>query len=598
MSPPRRIAAIVVPRLAAEIARRDRDPSDPILKRPLAIVLGEGDGASEPPPHDTSHDAASLVSAVDDEAERLGVRPGMHVSEAMARSASISFALLTPRTILGALAAIAEVALSFGTMTEIDAPFDADRRPDEGAVLASLDRGALLVLDTVWVDVTGVAHLFGGEEALQRAMVEAITQLGFRVSVAIAEGPFLAQALARSAPRRPAARAIVPNGEARSAIAGLPVSALGLGPEATAFFTRLGVRAIGDMMKIDRAQLMARLSAFLPSARAEQEIFDWLEGRDPRPLVPYEPAPEIEETIGFDDGVEAAEQLVFAVRSLVSRLSARLTGRRQACNRIDIALRYDRSIFALRTSTARDGSPSLAPLLGLSIDLPAPLCHTDDLFRAIKAKVESLELLAPVVHLAIKLTRIANAPRVQLDLSRGVSVDPDALPALLSELSAEIGADRVGVLQIEDDHRPEHRSRLVGIVEAATRRAPRRAREQRAPTPPDRSGRASEASEAGEPVRLLPEPVPIATGAGGGGLSALWRGEGLTIDRQTYVVEEVRFDRRLDTIAWWTTNAASRDYLRVTLREAGRPGEPRATAFAWIFLDRRTGELFLQGFWE
>ena len=35
------------------------------------------------------------------------------------------------------------------------------------------------------------------------------------------------------------------------------------------------------------------------------------------------------EAIGFDDGVEAAEQLVFAVRSLVSRLSARLTGRRQ-----------------------------------------------------------------------------------------------------------------------------------------------------------------------------------------------------------------------------------------------------------------------------
>ncbi len=60
----------------------------------------------------------------------------------------------------------------------------------------------------------------------------------------------------------------------------------------------------------------------------------------------------------------------------------------------------------------------------------------------------------------------------------------------------------------------------------------------------------------------------------------------------------MQFDRRLDTIAWWTTSAASRDYLRVTLREAGRPSEPRATALAWIFLDRKTGELFLQGFWE
>ena len=59
-----------------------------------------------------------------------------------------------------------------------------------------------------------------------------------------------------------------------------------------------------------------------------------------------------------------------------------------------------------------------------------------------------------------------------------------------------------------------------------------------------------------------------------------------------FVVDTIRFDRRLDGVAWWSSCAASRDYLRVTLiAEAGGPRSRGCAADAWVYVDRRTGEV-------
>ena len=61
--------------------------------------------------------------------------------------------------------------------------------------------------------------------------------------------------------------------------------------------------------------------------------------------------------------------------------------------------------------------------------------------------------------------------------------------------------------------------------------------------------------------------------------------------------------------AWWTKGVVHRDYLRVTLAEV-RDSFKRGSLFgsvestgdgsaeAWVFVDRRTGETFLHGWWE
>ncbi|MBK6518923.1 MAG: DNA polymerase Y family protein [Polyangiaceae bacterium] len=555
LSPPRRVAAVVLPRLATELVRaRGGEPLGP-----LAVVLSSASMEES--------SAAAIVDAVDERAAALGVRPGMRVSEAMARSAEVTFATLAHEELDAALGAVAEVAMSFGAVVEIDA---ASR-------------------DTIWVDVTGVAHLFGGEHSLREAMVERVAALGLCVEVAVSEGPFFAQALARYGRLHPEAPRVVPAGEVRRALGRLPVAALGLGAEGVAFFERLGVRDLAGLARIDRAQLASRLAGLIPPARAAsprdaKEVLGWLDGIDARPLVPYEPPSVLVEQVSFEDGVEAAPQLLFAVRGLASRLSARLTGRRQATNRVEVILGYDRSIFTLRSREARPGEPALSPSRVMGFELPAPLSHTDDIFRAVKAKVEVTELAAPVVRLEIRLSRVVRAPEIQLDLSRDVSVSPDALPALLSELSAELGEGCVGVLSSVDDHRPERRTALIGVHEAAADRRRRAQGSLFEPAP----------LSASEPARLLPEPAWVGSALEGERrVPALHPGQIVLVGGEGYVVQRVEFDRRLTGVGWWTDGVASRDYLRVTLSSSHT-----SSAEAWVYADRRTGEVFLQGWWE
>jgi protein ImuB len=338
-----------------------------------------------------------------------------------------------------------------------------------------------------------------------------------------------------------------------------------------------------DLARLDRSQLTARLEAFFSTADAGpgsvREVIDWLDGKDTRPLVPFVAPQVLVEELSFEDGVETAPQLVFALRHAVSKLSARLTGRRQATNRIDLEIVYDRTIFRLRTENI-----AAEHCVSLWVDLPAPLSHTDDLFRAIKAKIERLELAAPAVRIVLRLSRVVRAHEVQLDLSRDVSVSPDALPALLSELSAEIGVERVGVLSVVDDHRPERRTQLTGMSGASMR--------QSLSVTESLFNRL----DPGEPTRLLPEPALLFHRGGG----RLEPGAIVFVGRQAFVVKRVVFDRRLDGAMWWSSSPCSRDYLRVTLSHADGASSAASApaADAWIYVDRASGETMLQGWWE
>ncbi len=176
-------------------------------------------------------------------------------------------------------------------------------------------------------------------------------------------------------------------------------------------------------------------------------------------------------------------------------------------------------------------------------------------------------------------SRIARARRVQLDLSRDRSADPDSLPALLAELSAEIGQERVGILEIADAHRPEARSRLVPASgEAAMTRASAAARAARR----GGSGRGGAGGGADapalEPARLLAQPIP---------LGRVGRGAIVAVDRHLYAIERLSFVMRIDAVEWWTPTPASRDYARawprLGLSVAARP--PRRASASCALLE-------------
>ena len=142
---------------------------------------------------------------------------------------------------------------------------------------------------------------------------------------------------------------------------------------------------------------------------------------------------------------------------MVSRLSARLEGRGLAAQIIELDAPYDRSIAKLR-HVERPG-------LSFRIELPSPLAHKNDLFRVLKSKLEHSVLQAPVTGLSVTARSLTHAPKMQLCLGTdsALQTDPRAMAILLAELSAEIGPENVGVIELSPVHRPEARTRLVPL---------------------------------------------------------------------------------------------------------------------------------------
>lgn len=579
---PRRIVAVVLPQLGCELLRQRKS-----VDGPLAVLFGgqtERDGAS-------SDKATAALDLVDDIAFRYGARPGQRVAEAQAMLAELVIERVTFAEVDAALGRVAEVCLGLGTTAAIrlrpEQEDDDRRRGPSGDA----------PFDTVWLDITGAAHLVGGEEALIDELGERVRALGHKAQIAIAQGPRIARALARyahspalSSPflqtrKTPTLSVIAKDGA--SVLGPLPIGALPLDADRLSFFGRLGVFSVEALSKLPRAELAPRLG---PMAA---EVLELCAGRDTLPLVPYAAPRVLVEEMSFDDPVASVEPLFFVLRAMTSRIAARLSARGESCLALEMRLPLDRSILRIQ-------APDREPLLSLLIELPAALSDASDLHRALRAKLERVELYAPATGLRLEVSQIVATKQVQLDLSRDKTARPDALPTLLAELSAEIGADRVGVLQVLSAHKPEERSRLVPVSDLDGKKRGRDFVEDEEEdfSPPVQFEDGNDALLP-EPTRLFPKPLPI---------GKLTKGAVVAVDNRLYVIEKLTFVMRLDGVSWWEREPASRDYGLAWLvsgattskktppPQVGEEAATRAAGLAWVFVDRTTGEGYLQGF--
>ncbi len=567
----RRIAAVTLPALLCELAlpavrvpvltakrSRKRAARDPGVEAPpFAVVLVEGGSCALPSmdptqPHRRAQPGASSASAssagptnreedddhtlkptarlaaVSDGARRFGVCEGQSIAEARALVANLAVRAVSRAEVLQALGRVAEVALGFGATVAIEAP------------------------DTVWVDVAGSAHLAGGEPALAIELASRVRALGHRVRVAISGGPRLAQAFARWG-TRDATPLVVPPARTAALLARLPVVALPVDSERASWLVRLGVTTVGELRAIPRASAASRLGD------GAGTVLDLCEGRDDEPLAPHTPPAVLVEEASWDEPLDGREPLLFVLRGLASRLSARLAGRGEAAQELDLVIQCDRSIAELR------GAPDT---LRLHFDLATPLWREEEIRRVVASRLDRTKLAAPSLGLRLEAPSITSAVARQLELSRvsgGVlagSKGLEGLPVLLAELASDIGKERVGKLAVVDSHRPELCSVLVPALE--TKRAPRKA-----------SGMTI-APRA--PLRILPSPVPVD--------APLCEGAMLGIDRRLYSIKRVAFERRLDNVEWWT-HPVARDYLRLWLESAEGGLEVLA------YVDRHSGKRFV-----
>lgn len=520
-----RVLALALPDLACELAALARESALGVagaltLQAPLAVVVAG---------RDEIVNEASRLGAVTARARRCGVFPGQRVAEARTLVADLDVRRVDPTELDAALGRIAEMAIAFGPVVSFESP------------------------DTVWVDVTGTAHLVGGEEALVSQLCERVRSLGHRVRGAIASGPSVAQALARYSP---VPQTVVPLGNDVQAFGPLPVRALPLDDDALAWLLRLGVVTVADLGRLPRGPLTNRLGPL--AAR----VVPLLSGEDSFALSPYHPPSALSETIEWADApIEGNEPLLFALRGLLARLGARLEGRGEATRAVVITLRLDREVNGERE-------------LQLSVPLAAPLAHAADLMRTLRPKLEALSCPAPLCALTVDASELARAPRPQLALD-GRTQAPEDIGVVLAELSTELGEARVGVLAPSNSHLPEECTRLVApsLAEAPSKAGPAAALllwgdETRGVEPP---------------TRLLPKPAPVRGKLVEGGM--------VSINDTPFRVQHLEPLERLENVNWWTDASTSRDYARAWL--VGSQGG----AEAWLMRDRRKGGLYVHGWY-
>lgn len=511
------------------------------------------------------------VLAVNRAAEDAGLRPGQSLADARALYPKLLTAPADAGADLRALASLAAWCRRFSPWT---APIPAD---ESGAVPAG-EAG-------LWLEVTGCAHLLGGEAALVAAARRGLERAGFEARAGLAGTPGAALGLARfAATARDAGGAIATPGSEAAALALLPVAALRLGPDIRDGLEALGLRRVGELYPLMDGPKRAALGRRFPPLLLSR--LDAALGRRFEPISPSRERPRFATRLTLPEPSRAEAVITHACRRLVDELAALLAQHGLGARR-----------FVFTAFDAAGGSQQAA------VETARPLAAVKPLMGLFALKLGTIDAGRGIDGFCLEAFATAPLPLSQgrLDPDPGPrppeemiedTIDNGGIPGadlapLIDRLHGRFGRRRVGRIALRPNHLPERAQALAG-ADASGPPAHGLGPAVPGPRPPAR------------PLRLFPRPEPIDAMAevpDGPPVWLRWRGRRHTVAAAAGP-ERIALD-------WWTLpgwqanpaeprqpptlGAAIRDYYRVET-EAGlrlwvyRAGLHRTDAPARWFL--------------
>lgn len=285
--------------------------------------------------------------------------------------------------------------------------------------------------DGIFIDITGCAHLFGGERALLDGLLSKLRLFGLEVSGALADTAGAAWALARSG----LSGEIAPPRETANMLNSLPVDGLRLGTETTETLHRLGLKTIGALYGLPRASLAARFG------RETVRRLDQALGAEHEPL-PFEP-----ERTAHQAMMRLAEPIftVCAVEAclvrLLEQLCPRLEKHQIGIRRLELkVIRVDNTEGRLGVGTA---TPNRSP---------------KDLFRLFADKIEKIDAGFGIERLVLEAAVTEPLTAAQEVLADEGAPQAGPLGNLIDRLANRLGFDRVLRFAPADSHLPEKAS--------------------------------------------------------------------------------------------------------------------------------------------
>jgi protein ImuB len=299
--------------------------------------------------------------------------------------------------------------------------------------------------DALRLDVTGVAHLFGGEEGLVEDVRARFAVLGFSIRVAIAPTAAAGWALARFGPssRTASLSRPLPQGEQDlvEQLAPLHVSALRLDADTVRTLERLGLKTVGALIDMPRLALERRFRG--------EDVVDALDralGRKPEPLTaaPADPPPRA--ALRLEEPATHPEAASQALQRLIPDLVRQLQERHLGARRLSLhGFRVDGSVAAATVATAI-ASREPKHLARLLTDKAAAL---DPEFG-----FDAFALIADwAEELGAAQESLVEEPSGSQELAR-----------LVDRLTVKLGPAAVRRPQTEESHLPERASGWVNAI--------------------------------------------------------------------------------------------------------------------------------------
>lgn len=468
----------------------------------LADGLAPGEGADADPTAliaDTAH--GPRIDAVNDAGLAAGVRTGMMLADARALCPQVKAAPGDPAGDCAFLEKLAVWALRWGPWSAIDAP------------------------DGLLVDVTAVAHLFGGEARLMADAQARFAQRGLAARLAIAPTAGAAWALSHHGPQS----TILPiAGDIGAMLGTLPVAALRLEPDVLVVLRRLGLKRIGDMTArfADARGRDALHRRFRRKAHSINPLvrLDQLLGNVPEPLLPVVPVavPLVQRRLM--EPIRHRDLLDRVLADLAVDLARELEGRGQGARRIEVGLwRIDGEVIVRR------------------LELAAATREAKHVTRLFAAKLDDVDAGFGIECVRLRASWTEPLGVAQADIEAKAEVQGTSLAACIDRLTVRLGAHAVMKPVPYASHIPE------------------RAQRWQPPLEPESVSQGELAFHA-RPLKLLDRPEKIAVlydTPAGYPQRFRWRGE----------VHEVIRVEGPERIApeWWREKGSTRlrDYYRI-----------------------------------
>src|ERR1700761_4320905 len=395
---PRRILSLWLPRLPIDRIQRE-------LRRKNG-GQAEANSGNHPGIVVAKQNKALQIHALDDAAAGLGLEIGLPLANARAICPDLRVFDADPVADLKTLNDIADWCDRFTPLVALDPPHG------------------------LFLDITGCAHLFGGEANLMNLLCAALMAQGFGVSAAIAGTSVCARTLRSHVHGR-----IVGPGEEAKAIHPLPVFTLGADDAITRGLRRAGLKTIGDVAARERHEITARFGA------AFTTLLQHALGQGDAPINPRKPLPDYIVEKRFAEPVATDEVIAATLSGLAQTLVAAMDKQGKGARRLEASF--------FRT----DGI-----VRAIAVDTGLPVTRGEIIDRLFRERAEArTDPLIP--GFGLPLTRFsASRTEIVVQQQRALDAhvhDNDQLADLIDRIAARIGGKRVVVHLPQDTHIPE-----------------------------------------------------------------------------------------------------------------------------------------------